>query len=543
MYQIFVPLNIYDNKNRIIATNLYNINRRIIEMNIISKKLLSLNKALNLAGIKNVILKESSLQRSVDIVSYSRKVLNLFFPYLANQIVELSDEHKSFFENATKDFNKKSNDKKKELEDMLNSVGLKTVDEFLDIIDFDLETNISKNDMDKISRLYNDCLKLNKEKQFQILSYGKNWKNKIIKIYLEKNKKKNKIYVFCKGIRKESTKSLINEFDLNIFSEEERRIFLETGHAFNIHLRSLAGGDERIEPGALATGSGGGITLYNCMIYYDLFNPNVLKNNINGLYQKILEYIAHESTHVQQFTLESNMLDVSSEVGSISYEDEFSPLVTDRGFINTKNKKVLHDWLRKNISFEEDEETYDYDETGIDIAENIEEEKALDVVEMLLYGCPEILAAAKKELEENPGIEKYDIINKYREDCSNFRNISATEKLSEEHHKDISESTDDETKAYYSKPIEVEAFIRGFRASSMGRGISLASKFSKEVSPAFKNKRDASDVWNLYKAAYKRLNYPEKDLGTDTEALSFWNSISKDTKKERELLNKIFGKK
>jgi hypothetical protein len=52
----------------------------------------------------------------------------------------------------------------------------------------------------------------------------------------------------------------------------------------------------------------------------------------------------------------------------------------------------------------------------------------------------------------------------------------------------------------------------------------------------------ASELWELYKQGYKRLNYPEKDLGTDQQALStFQPRKRKSNSTEQDLLNKLFG--
>jgi len=524
-------------------------------MNSINKKLNTLRKTLSIILAEDIFLKEASFKRSIDITSYGRKILNLFFPYLADKIVELSDEHRKFYNSVQADYKKEADDKTKELMDMIKANGLESLEDLEDLEDgtSDLDIEIPKDNFEKMISLNRERHSIyNKYRKIKD-SYIKNFKNKIIKIYIEKSNVKNKIYVYYKGIGENSEKQLIKEVDLNIFKEEERKIFLQSGHAFNIHLRDSYGGDNEIRPGGLATGSG--VTLYNCMLSYNSYDANQIKKGIPGLYNTLLEYIVHESTHIQQFMLNELLTDRASEIGSIHESDEFKPLVTDRGYLNTKDENILGNWLRKNVKFEEEDDENIVDNEEYTYEEYEENDSTYRfTLEGFLVNCPNALSAAKKELEENPEAGTSDIVNiamKYRNDCSNEKQSLRAEKYSEEYHTELDsledEDQDEEAKEYYSDPVEVEAFIRGFRAMSKGRGISLAANFALHISMAFKTKNVASEVWNLYKLAYKRFNYPEKDLGTDQQALHFFNALEskkkKNVNKEQDLLDRIFGNK
>lgn len=509
-------------------------------MNNVDKKLLNLKKILISMGIENTFLKESSLQRSVDMVSYSRKVLNLFFPYLADRVVEISEKHKELLEGEKIAQSQKILAKEIEIKRFLSSVNyLGSIGQFVDDLEDEI-ISVSEEDYDEATNLENEY---NALKNQRLEPKSIDLKNQILKISFQKSK--GKIKVFYKGIESGAKKTLVLEKDTDIFSAEEKKIFLETGHAFNIHLRNVYGGDQQIREGAVAMGEG--VTLYNVTIYYNLSNPSTLTNNISNLYSKLLEYIAHESTHIQQFILGEIASDYSNMLGSIDFEKSKMPLAVDRGHLKSKDKKIRKNWIEKNIVFEEEEEDFD-DILG---EEEATEEPKIDVIELMFKGCPEIIERIRNELRENKNLSEVDMVQKYGEECLDLRKSMRAEKQSEEYHKGIDESIEASEqelndREYFSQPQEVEAFIRGFRASAMGKVITLAKNFFNNIAIAFENKDIIFELWNLYKEMYNRLNYPKKDLGTDEDISLYIAERERKIKKlrsDKEILDKIFRKK
>jgi hypothetical protein len=509
-------------------------------MNNVDKKLLNLNKILASMGIENSFLKESALQRSVDMVSYSRKVLNLFFPYLADRLVEISEKHKALLEEEKIAQSQKILAKEIEIKRFLSSVNYQgSIGEFLDEL---VDEIISAPDdaYDNASRLEEEY---NALKNQRLEPKSVDLKNKILKINFQKSK--GKIKVFYKGIESGAKKILALEKDTDIFSKEEKKIFLETGHAFNIHLRNALGGDQEIREGAVAMGEG--VTLYNVTIYYNLSNPSTLTNNISNLYSQLLEYIAHESTHVQQFILGEIAADYSAEIGSIDLKKSRMPLAVDRGYLKSKDKKIRKNWIEQNIAFEEEEDNYD----DILTEEQAVEKPKIDIIEIVFRGCPELIERIRNELKKDKNLSEVDMVLKYGEECSDLRKSMRAEKKSEEYHKDMGESLgfsekELSDKEYFSTPEEVEAFIRGFRARSMGKNITLAKNFHDDIAIRFNNKNIIFELWNLYKEMYNRLNYPRKDLGTNQDLESYIaerEAKIKKLKSDKAILDRILGKK
>jgi hypothetical protein len=497
-------------------------------MNSINKKLNILKRTLAAVLNKDIFLKEASLQRSVDITSYGRKVLNLFFPYLADRIVELSESHKEAYYKVTEDFHKEKNRINSRISDIGSQYGINSID---DMFILEGEHNIPEDVEDEL-------LELEDLMDNTSIYFDTGWKNKIIKISFEKDRTRNIIKVFYKGIDPNSSKTLIKEISLDIFSDEEKKIFLETGHAFNLHLRDVAGGNEKIQGGAVAMRSG--VTLYNPTIFYDNYAPYLITNNISKLYDEILEQIVHESTHIQQFILEQKVFDRASEMGPISEDDDFKALITDRGYIRSKDPNILERWIRNNIKFddiieEDDEDIPDYEEPTSEASEG-----KFDVLSSL-FGkrCPEIYALAMQEFD---GTNAMDLLFKYKDHCSDEADQRRANNESETYHKEIKESGEESLKKYFAQPIEIEAFIRGLRAINKGKNKTFASSFSEHIASRFKDMDTASELWELYKQGYKRLNYPEKDLGTDQQALStFQPRKRKSNSTEQDLLSKLFS--
>ncbi len=499
-------------------------------MNSINKKLNILKRTLAAVLNEDIFLKEASLQRSVDITSYGRKVLNLFFPYLADRIVELSKSHKEAYYKVTEDFHKEKNRINSRISDIGSQYGINSIDDMF----------ILEGDHNVPADVEDELLELEDLMDNTSIHFDTGWKNKIMKISFEKNRTRNIIKVFYKGIDPNSSKTLIKEVSLDIFSDEEKKIFLETGHAFNLHLRDVAGGNEQIQGGAVAMKRG--VTLYNPTIFYDNYTPYLITNNISKLYDEILELIVHESTHIQQFILDEEVFNKASEMGAVSEGNEHKVLTTDRGYVRSKDPKILEEWIRNNIEFdditEEDEDYEDMDDYEAPISE--ESEEKFDVLSSLLgKRCPETFALAMQEFD---GTNAMDLLFKYKDNCSDEADQRRANSESETYHKQIKESEEESLKEYFAQPIEIEAYIRGFRAVNKGKNKTFASSFSEHIASRFKDMDTASELWELYKQGYKRLNYPEKDLGTDQQALStFQPRKRKSNSTEQDLLNKLFG--
>lgn len=488
-------------------------------MNNINKRLNILNRALTIIAGQKEIKKISSLQRSVDITSYGRKVLNLFFPQLADYLVEMSKNQSTLMMSSVSETRKKI----KKLEEQAISLGSPWgLSSMSEMEEFESKPNVPADILKKIHSLEDKYHALI-EKQYSENS----WKNKKLKVYLQPQKMKNKIEVFLSGPEEGSEKKLINTQDISIFTDEERKIFLNSGHIFNIHLRNVAGGDDPIRGGAVTSASG--YIVYNPSIFYSKASPSILKRNISVLYDDILELIVHESTHQQQFLLRdrvSDLLDYYPELGVISEEEgaDYAPLISDRGFINYKDQEKVRDWITSKFKFEEEEELPEIPDELPEESDEDDESKNLhepkDLIEMILYKCPDILSLARKEIEQNPEKDFMQIVFKYRAACNEEKQLKRTEEQSESYHKTTGMSKDDEIKKYYLDPVEIEAHIRGFRATLKGTGKSLATEFCSNIAPAFSDIDSLKEVWNAYKEMYKRLNYPEKDLGEDSAVLA-----------------------
>jgi hypothetical protein len=495
-------------------------------MSNINKKLHTLNKALEVIIGKKELRKISSFQRSIDITSYGRKVLNLFFPQLADELVEMSNNQSKLIMSSIEETRKKL----QKLEDKAVSLGSPWgLTSLSEMEEFESRADVPDDIIKKIHSIEDKYHNL-MDRQFN----QNNWKNKKLKVYLQPQQMKNKIEVFLSGVGEESEKKLINTQDLSIFTDEERKIFVNSGHIFNIHLRNMAGGDDPIRGGAV-TGSLG-YTVYNPSIFYSKKYPHLLKQNISKLYNDILEFIVHESTHQQQFLLRERVSDLLydyPELGLLSEEEDadYSPLVTDRGFINYKDKEKVKNWITSKYRFEEEEEELPFlpdelpEETSEDSSEFVHPYEGKSLVEMILYKCPNALSLAKEEIEKNPEQDIMEIAFKYRDACNEERQLNRTEEQSESYHKTTGMSQDNEIKEYYLNPVEIEAHIRGFRSILKGTGKSFATQFCSNIASRFSDGDVLKEVWNAYKEMYKRLNYPEKDLGEDSAALACISKI------------------
>ena len=495
----------------------------------VNKKLIYLNKALEISLGGGIFNKTSSLQRSVDITSYGRRVLNLFFPYLADELVEMSNNQRKLMMPSTDEIKKKLNSLENEAVLLGSSWGLSSIQ---GIEELENKPDVPLDILNKIHSI--------EDKYHALMENQLNenyWKNKFLKIYLEPKKTKSKVDVYFKGIENGARKKIINTQELSIFTNEEKKIFLKSAHIFNIHLRNSEGGDSPVSSGAITSESG--YTVYNLSIFYSRYNPKFLKSNISKLYSDILELIVHESTHQQQFLLRDRVSDLLydyPELGLISEEEgsDYSPLTIDRGSINYKNKDIVKRWIESKFKFEEEEPWDDEEYRTPDLSGNLEskapeestESEKEKLINMILRNCPDTLLLAKEEARNsNQNIE--DIFFKYRDACSEERRINITEQISESYHKNREKSTDFEVKKYYTDPVEIEAYIRGFRSILKGSGKPFATEFCKNIAANFSNINTSKEVWELYKEMYRRLNYPEKDLGDDTTALACVKRIQK----------------
>lgn len=529
--------------------------------NTINKRLLNLNIALSRIFYEDNLLKISSLKRSVNIDSYAGKFMSLFFQYLANDLKDMSKEHQAKLNELktnepvlSDELIEKINKINKEISKIGSGYGINNADEYSDVLsDGALFDSIPEEITGKLNKFYRQYMSiksksgiLDRPREVNLSS----WKNGIIKIYIKPNRSTNAIEVFYENETRGSSKKLIKEQPLNeggskFFTDDELKIFLASGHVINVHLRNVDGGDERIRSGAV---TGGDWVVYNASIPYDKRKPGVLIRGIEGLYNNLLEFIVHESTHVQQFAI----LDKASEIAQdISMDDlaksfnrpnkEYSvwsvdsnksPLITDLGYINTKNKKVRDDWV-KSISdeekqiFEDEDDENDEEPEGILPAVPEDFDSLESLLNRRLGRCPDVLELARREislkLEEDKDLNYIAEVFKYRDMCDDEKKSILSKNESETHHKNIKKSpatTAERYVKYISQPHEVEAHIRGWRSNLKGTGKSLAYFFGKNIADGLGSLDNISEVWSLFEAAYRRLGYPEKDLGTYDDVLS-----------------------
>lgn len=501
------------------------------------KKLLELNNALNIALKDSSVIKNSSLKREVDINSYSRKVIGLFFPFIAEKLNLLSKEHESKLEISN---NKIDNAKAKmeEIEEEALRIGSPWgMRSFSDVMRLESNDKIPKKDINKISILEDQYYQLSNS-IWDISPDISNWINAILKIYLHPNKVIGKIEVFYEGPEKSSKKIKIDEKDFDIFSQKEQEIFLRNTQVFNIHLRSEDREDELITGGAITGRSN--FIVYNPTIYYDKSDPKVLIRNIEKLYQTIIELIAHESSHNQQFNLEQ---DAIRKMLNMRLDDEdmwsvVAPLITEKGYVRSKDRKEMEKWLKsKGIGIAGTESKND--EWGISkspvmmpedpyltpesqsIAKKNELERKKSDIKAHMSGCPEQMLFALKEIELNPDVRYLDLVDKYMEKCKNESMFHNAEDISREYHKNIMKEDEWERQKedYYLRPVEIEAHIRGARSELRITRKTMAEYFCTNIAYQFSNKNLVKNIWNEYKSMYRDLNYPEKDLGSDEDAI------------------------
>ena len=549
----------------------------------INKKLSTLNIALNSILGKDKISKKSSLKRSVDIESYSAKILGLFFPYLANDLKEMAQEHsaimkppeaKQLVPESVEELDKIN----KKISEIGSKYGINNADEYYDVLNDAARFNSIPDEItQKINRHYNKYKKIKagpkdlteQKTTIKLRNYFIKWKNAIIKIYIKPNRAGNKIQVFYENGARGSSKELIKEQsfsneDLKFFSSEELKIFLASGHVFNIHLRNFHGGDKPFKSGAV---TGGDWVVYNAPIQYKDWMPNYLLGNISALYKNLLELVVHESTHVQQFSIGEKAHNISQDMSMEEYalglnrpNKEYSewypdtssslPLITDRTYVNTHNKKVRDNWV-KSISSEkkliaDDEDITDDYEDGEVTTEDHKDNKVTtednfkyeDVkglfdsspegieywVNQRLRACPEIADLAKRELslkaEKGERLNMLVELFEYKDMCEDEKKSILSNNKSETYHTQKDRMNTNSYVKYISKPDEVEAHIRGWRSNLKGSGKTLAYYFGHNYAASLGDDKTISEVWKLYEDAYKRLGYPQKDLGTYSEVLS-----------------------
>jgi hypothetical protein len=535
----------------------------------ISKKLLNLNIALSRIFYEDDLLKISSLKRSVNIDSYAGKFMSLFFQYLANDLKDMSKEHQEKLDELNRlkankpalsdEVTKQLDEINKKISKIGAAYGINNTDKYQEILwdsdgtRFDSIPGEITGKLNRLLKQYNNISSKSEASEPPREVSLSSWKNGIIKIYIKPNRSTNAIEVFYENEPRGSSKKLIKEQPLNeggskFFTDDELKIFLASGHVINVHLRNADGGDEKIRAGAV---TGGKWVVYNPSISYDKRDPGLLIFGIELLYNDLLDYIVHESTHVQQFAI----LDKASEIAQdISLDDfnqsfnrpnkEFSyweidkdklPLITDRGYVNTKNKKLRDDWV-KSISVEEKqghENVYEDDEDLESMPPIVPEDEDFDSPESFLNRqlgrCPEVLEIARREilqkLKEDKDLDYIAEVFKYRDMCDDEKKSILSKNKSETFHKekDIEKprlTAVQRYTEYISQPVEVEAHIRGWRSKLKGTGKTLAHFFGSYVAKGLGSPDNISKVWSLFEAAYRRLGYPEKDLGTYDEVLS-----------------------
>jgi len=258
---------------------------------------------------------------------------------------------------------------------------------------------------------------------------------------------------------------IINEIDVSSFNDDEKKLFYNYPCVVIIRFeetRSLGSFRESAAGGVATSGKGTGHTLF---VKFSTRKDKIgyIKKQIPNVYRRLLELFVHENTHLQQ-----NIL------AGISKDD-------DVNFVPLINKDQLYKQMPDTESVEE----FNF---------NQEAHNAETIKELSSYHTNKL-----KKQEE--------IIEKNKND-NNFN-----------------EKNKNAFVEYLSTPIEIEAFIRGLRSTGSfdGKrhgGKSFASMFRGFINRYNFTYEQKSDLWSRYKEVYKSLNYPEKYLGTDEEAIS-----------------------
>lgn len=468
------------------------------------KRLEILGKALRGLGLEEEIISLGSYSgRRIDMLSYSRKILNLFFGWLSDEILR-------------------------------QGVVWEGVDqsERYRIVD-DLSANGNGDEADKkIAEIFDDIF-----------------------ISISGNRKTGK--GVAKGKVGDGAEVVIKEFDIDSLGEEGKNIFLKADSHFTFKFFiSYSPNTGGFREGGVAMSDG--VIGYARIIGVDA-GAGYIARNISKIYSSLLSTMVHEHTHVQQYLLAEELGDVKPGFIEKRHEEGKRTDLVD-----------LIDKNRLNMPDEEIEDIFGEEEPEEDIESGSEEyphfasEKTMDqkISEMNDYidrfirpkYCPELNAAAKKEGREViEGGGFYGLIDimrsRYVEECFKIRD-ETKESEEDERKNDLknrarSYHSTEKTRLskfveYYNRQHEIEAHIRGWRAQMAAGSDKLSIKnLAQYFNANFKRfsekdfpKAELAKLWDKYKATYRVMNYPEKYLGTDEEALIV---------KKRSAMQELFG--
>lgn len=465
------------------------------------KRLKILGKALRELGLeKEIISLGSYSRRRIDMLSYSRKILNLFFGWLSDEILRQAAAWEKISE--------------KERYEIIDSEEVGYADK-------------------KIAEIFDDIL-----------------------ISISGDSRAEKGFVRAKV--GDGEEILIKEFDLNSLGAEGKKLFLKADSHFTFKFFvSYSKNTGGFREGGVAMSDG--VIGYARIISVDAGRGYVARN-IPSLYSSLLSTVVHEHTHIQQYLLAEELNDVRPGFINKRFEENKRTDIVD---LIDKNRLNMRDEEYSDIFDEEDDEEYiDPEDEGAETPERIEQTMEGKIDEMVAYIdrfirptiCPELNAAAKKEGRER--IEaggSYDIIDimrsRYVDECFKIREEvrEAEEKEKKNKLKDSARSYHSNEKTrlskfveYYNRQHEIEAFIRGWRAQMAAGSHKLSIKnLAQYFNLNFKRysekefpKAELKKLWEKYKATYRAMNYPEKYLGTDEEAL---------VQKKRSAMQELFG--
>jgi hypothetical protein len=438
------------------------------------KRLRILNSALSRIGSRERIV-TSSLSRRIDILSYSRKILGSFFGWLADRImeVEVAWEEKDPW----------------------------TRTELSEPFNFSISGSIPIS----LRKIFEPIeIRLNKDGSV-IGKFGGSEKN-------------------------------IGTINKDSLGEEEKRIFNHSESIFTIRFYPEGAWSRDAREGGVSTSEGA--VGYSAFVRYNDKN-GFIRGQIPELYSKLLQYIVHESTHVQQRILAEEL-------------DYIDPVFLSKREIGGESRNIVELIHKNRVSgrnAEEEDVEYDEEEVEFDIpvarpAETLDglmEEKikkAFDLIDRRIKPdiCPELNRKEKenasKIIMEGGTYGELDLVlSENAQLCLDIKDKVNSDRAIGGALSHLTTNKKKMTKwfKYLSKPIEIEAFMRGWRAemSVHGKrsgGRSFASYFGdiikRYASSGNLTSEEVSDLWSRYKEVYKSLNYPEKYLGTDEEAIS-----------------------
>lgn len=329
----------------------------------------------------------------------------------------------------------------------------------------------------------------------------------------------------------EGGEEVIRTLDLGELNEEETRIFENFSSIFLIRFFPQGVRTGNFREGGVSRHDGIG---YSLIVRYGL-PPGFIRDQISNLYRRILELIVHENSHVQQRLLGSEMHFSNPE---FMRERESAGGRTDL-------VELLHKGKKRRVREEPEEEDFFEDE---DLEEEIEEtppvvlsgeEKLLAAIRLIdryidSAVCPEINKQQKEVAREMIAaggdfglfhlislpefLECQDKSTTLKERLKTEQGLKKTEK----HHADPSTRIS-EWFEYFSRPHEIEAFIRGWRASlavagkgggpSKNFGDLFKERFSSYLRGGSLSPQEVQDLWSKYKEVYRAFNYPDKYLG------------------------------